>query len=492
MSWLTRWQTKSGNPAVRARAAAALGASRRPSAVEPLIALAADPDPAVRRSAVEALGRLGDARAVDALARQLQGAAGPRDEAAVSVRVAAAHALGQIGAAALPALAAVLHDRNQRVREAAVDALGAIGGPSAVPALAAALGDDRSQLRQAAAKALAAIGGDDARTALLPALCHKDPATRVTAVQALGRLGDTRSVGALASALSDREKAVREGAIAALGQLGSSDAAEALLAAYEGADRDVRHAAAEVLRALAWSAATPRQRAFRAVIGGDFAAAVAEGHVAVEPLLIALEDRDGRARRLAADSLGTIGDPRAAGPLVDVLADHDDQVRTAAGQALVRIGPAAAPAVIEGLGAKSGPLRAAASAILASIGEGQAMAPLLSVLTPTRAGHTGAARPAIVRHGQEMALLHDEEDLVQIRRTVETLRALLAHAAGRVPLPMLELAAGLTDLIEAVHRDARAAGYAPSPPEEVSCAEVRELARQELGRRRGSVSPSSG
>lgn len=491
MGLLTRWQLKSASPAVRARAAAALGRSRHASSVDPLVQLAADPDLGVRRAAIEALGHLGETRAVDALAAQLHVPGASRDEAAVSIRVEAARALGRIGAPSVPALQAVLHDRSPRVREAAVDALGAIGGPSVVPALAEVLGDDRSQLRQAAARSLAAIGGDEARTALLTALRHKDPATRLTAVQALGDLGDDRSVAALSSVVSDREKAVRESAVAALGRLGSSDAAEALLSAYEGADREVRQAASAALRALAWSPATPRQRAFHAVVGGNFAGAVAEGRAAIEPLRIALQDRDGGTRRQAADALGAIGDPQAARCLMDALGDHDDQVRTAAGQALFRIGPEAAPAIVDGLAARSGPLRTAVSAILASIGEGRVMASLLSVLMTGRAGDADAPRLPVVRQGRELAQLCRDDDLVQIRRTVDTLRTMVAHAGGRLPLPMLEQASGLRDLIEPVQRQARTGDYAPGPPEEVSCAELRELARLELARRGGNVSPSS-
>ncbi|MBE3132392.1 MAG: HEAT repeat domain-containing protein, partial [Acidobacteria bacterium] len=368
-------------------------------------------------------------------------------------------------------------------------ALGTIGGPEAVPPLATALRDDRSHLRQAAAKALAAIGGDEARGTLLAALGHKDPATRASVAQALATLADTRAVSALAAALGDREKAVRESAVAALGALGSSDAIEALLAAFEGQDRDVRQIAAAVLRERPWSPANPRQRAIRAVLLGEFGAALAEGAAATGPLLIALQDKDGRARSQAAEALGAIGDPRAVGPLVDALADHDDQVRTAAAQALARLGPAAAPAVIEALGARSGPVRAAASEILARIGEERAIAPLLSELATVRTGHGAARRPMAAHHGVEVALLGQDEDVVQVRRTAETLRTLLTHAAARVPVPDLERAAGLRDLVEAISRDPRG-GSAPVLAEEVSCADVRELARQELARRRGTVSPS--
>jgi len=84
-------------------------------------------DPAVRRSASDALGDLGSAAgpAVPALTRTLA------DEDA-SVRQSAAQALGKIGPAstsAVPALTAALDDPDPEVRASAADALAAIRGP---------------------------------------------------------------------------------------------------------------------------------------------------------------------------------------------------------------------------------------------------------------------------------------------------------------------------------------------------------------------------
>ena len=489
MGLFTRWQLSSRDPAVRIRAAAALGSSGKPAAVGPLTGLLADPDAGVRQAAVEALGALGDPGAVEPISRLMQTEPASRDDAATPVRAAAARALGRLGGASIPALAGAIHDRHPKVREAAVEALGVIGGPQVVPALAVALRDDRSQLRQAAAKALAVIGGDEARNTLLTVLNHKDPATRATVVQALADLGDMRSVSELAAALRDREKAVRERTVAALGRLGSGEAAEALLGAFEGPDRDVRQAAATELRRLAWSPSTPRQRALHAVLRGDFDAALAEGQAAVEPLLIALQEKDGHVRRRAAEALGATGDPRAVGHLVDALADHDDQTRSSAAQALIRIGPAAVPAVVDALGAKSGPVRAAAAAILAGIGEGRAIAPLVAAIATRQLGSTATVRRVVVRHGVKVALLDPGEDIVRVRSSVDTLRTLLGHAAARIPLPDLERLAGLNDLVEPPQRDARG-GHATGAPEEVSCADMRELARQELARRGRTVTLS--
>ena len=486
MGLFTRWQLSSRDPAARIRAAAALGASHKTAAVAPLVGLLADTEAEVRLAAVEALGAVGDPQAVDPVANVMRAGATSRDETAVPIRIAAVRALGRLGPVSFPALSDALRDRHPKVREAAVEALGSIGGPQAVPALATALRDERSQLRQTAARALAAIGGPDARAMLLACLDHKDPATRAAVVDALAGLGDAGSVGSLAGALGDREKAVRDRAVAALGKLGSSEAAEALLKAIEGPDRDLRQAAAAALRTLTWSPATPRQRALRAVVDGDYRAALAEGAEAVEPLLIALQEKDGRARRLAAEAIGATGDPRAVGPLVEVLGDHEDQVRSSAVEGLIRIGPAAAPAVIDALEAKSGPARAGASAVLAGIGEGPAVEPLFATLTTVRGTSSSSPRQAASRHGADVALLEPGEDVLHARRAVETLRTLLAHAAGRLPLPVLERAAGLRDLVESPLKDSRG-GRTAGPPEEVSCAEVRELAHREIARRGRAV-----
>ena len=87
----------------------------------------------VRRDAAEALGQIGDARAVGPLIAAL------RDDIS-SVRQAAAEALGQIGdTSAVEPLIAALRDASLGVRRAAADALGQIGDRRALEPLVAAL-----------------------------------------------------------------------------------------------------------------------------------------------------------------------------------------------------------------------------------------------------------------------------------------------------------------------------------------------------------------
>ena len=101
------------------RAASAPSATR---AVEPLIALLNDPEWTVRKDVANALGLIGEARAVDPLLARLA-----NDEASW-VRVLAAMSLGRIGdARAVPALVRAMRDDDALVHSSAAGALGDLG-----------------------------------------------------------------------------------------------------------------------------------------------------------------------------------------------------------------------------------------------------------------------------------------------------------------------------------------------------------------------------
>lgn len=102
-----------------------------------LIDAVGHPEPTRATLACDILGRLGDARAIEALIARLA-----RDPDSMDVTTAAAEALGRIGDdLAAPALAAVLlySHRPLPARVAAAEALIAVGGPVAADALQAAL-----------------------------------------------------------------------------------------------------------------------------------------------------------------------------------------------------------------------------------------------------------------------------------------------------------------------------------------------------------------
>ncbi|MBM4081084.1 MAG: HEAT repeat domain-containing protein [Planctomycetes bacterium] len=140
--------------AVRRAAVVALGEMRDPKATRVLVEMLNDPDTVVRANAAAALGKVGDGSAVPALQKALA-------DKKHWVRWDAARALGLIGdKAGVPDLTRVAtQDANANVRRAAVEALAAIGDKSAIAALVKAVGDNDGSVAYAASRALEALTG---------------------------------------------------------------------------------------------------------------------------------------------------------------------------------------------------------------------------------------------------------------------------------------------------------------------------------------------
>ncbi len=154
----------------------------------------------LRTTAAEALGNLGDARAVEPLIKAL----GDGDE---DVRHAAAGALGKLGdIRAVEPLIKALGDGDGRVRREAARALGKLGDTRAVEPLIKALGGGDGRVRREAARALGKLGDARAVEPLINALLgHRY--VRYEAAKALGKPGDDRAVKALINSLINGEEA---------------------------------------------------------------------------------------------------------------------------------------------------------------------------------------------------------------------------------------------------------------------------------------------
>jgi HEAT repeat protein len=154
------------DPAVRATALGALGRIGALTAPDVARALA-DPDAGVRRRACEEAAALPDVDLRSAL-----------DDAEPSVVEAAAWALGERGSegagAVGPLVRIAAEHEDPLCREAAVAALGAIGDDDALPAVLAAASGDRPAVRRRAVVALAAFDGPDVDAALRAALQDRD------------------------------------------------------------------------------------------------------------------------------------------------------------------------------------------------------------------------------------------------------------------------------------------------------------------------------
>jgi HEAT repeat protein len=276
-------------------AAEALGQIGDARAVEPLIATLRDQDRYVRGVAAKALGRIGDARAVEPFIAALQDYYG-------EVREAATGALVKIGYPAVEPLIAALMDQGWAVRRAATEVLGKMGDTRAVEPLITALQDQSGEVCKVAAEALWKMGDTRAVEPFIVALRDQDGAVRRAAAGALGKMGDTRAIEPFIVALRDQDVDVRRAAVGALGKMGDARAVEPLIAALRDQDVDVRQSAAEALKKIdpLWPQSEAAQRQ-------------------VSNFIATLQDNDMDIRRTAVKVLGQIGDPLALEPLLKAL-----------------------------------------------------------------------------------------------------------------------------------------------------------------------------
>jgi HEAT repeat protein len=200
-------------------------------------------DPQVQYEAAEALGNLGDERAIDPLIAALK-----RDEFS-GVRWKAAIALGEIGNPdAIVPLISLLADDDRYVRSRAAHALSMIGEP-AVPPLITALKRSDAGIRWGSALALGKIKNPLAVEPLILLLADEHLMIKAEAASALASIG-TPALGPLLGFLKSAKGETRMEVMSALGELGNADAIEPLFQLLENADDDERKEIADAVDAI--------------------------------------------------------------------------------------------------------------------------------------------------------------------------------------------------------------------------------------------------
>ena len=139
-----------------------------------IAALGYQKDKNIRLKAAQALGHVGDDRAVAPLLAA-------HFDVSWSVHEAAGAALAQIGAAAVEPLLNALEDNNREVRVNAARALAEIGDDRAVAPLTALLADDHERVRQEAAEALKTLEAKRTGQLRLFLVDFENPATETWA-----------------------------------------------------------------------------------------------------------------------------------------------------------------------------------------------------------------------------------------------------------------------------------------------------------------------
>jgi HEAT repeat protein len=306
-----------------------------PACVEPLIAVLKSFDWKMRHKAVEILGQLEDARAVELLIATLQ-------DTDKRVRKTAAETLKRIGGESADTILRVLDAVGKK------DVPGCVReGGVAVEPLIGALNDSDKGVRRTAAMALAQLGDARAVEPLIATLQDVDKHVSQNAVESLGQLGDARAVEPLIAIVEGSGVYMCKAAANALGQLGDARAVKPLIGALR--DFDVSQSAVKALVRLGPASIEPLIAALKDPHNGvRERAAEALGQLgdAVEPLIATLQDSDEHVRQNAVKALGQLGDARAVEPLVGALKDSCNGVRQAAADALKRLRWESADAVL--------------------------------------------------------------------------------------------------------------------------------------------------
>jgi HEAT repeat protein len=289
---------KDKNITVCKNAIEALGEIKDARAVDTLIVSLKDENPDIRRNAAEALGKIRDVRAIDGLVTALKD---KKSSVQQSANAAIKNTLQQLkDNRAIEPLVALLNHDEPAIRHFAVEALGGIPDPRVSDHLILALKDNNADIRDTAAESLRKIGAA-AVESLIKTLRGNDISIMVIAIRILGDIRDTRSVEPLINVLEfksrkpvQEEAKLRYEAAKALGKMKSISAIQPLINTLKDNDLHVRDSAAEALRGI--------------------------GTPAVQYLIEALEDENIHIRVGAVILLGDLRDNRAMEALIDMMA----------------------------------------------------------------------------------------------------------------------------------------------------------------------------
>jgi len=315
-------------------------------------------DVTVRSDAAHQLGKLGDERAVAALAEALQDS----DE---YVRKSAVMALRRIGGtAAMQALRIALADRSEQVVLQAVNGLRDMRDAGAVEPLIRVLARRERSLQLAATDALVRIGaeavgplleafkdrnlrrrignqvwkilvdmGSRSIDPLLEMVGDENQYVRLTAISVLGRIGDKRVAAPLAHLFLDDPR-MQEGVVTTIARLEE----RGVLEVPHTADREISlpkevveglqaRPHAEVTKHLQEALDNPSGKVRRFALKALFALL---GEGALDHLVKALADEDVDVKRLAIRVMARLRDKRVVDPLVQVILHDGEQVEEAA------------------------------------------------------------------------------------------------------------------------------------------------------------------
>jgi HEAT repeat protein len=331
------------------------------AAYDVLLARLDHPDQDTCCAAARALGALKQERAMEPLVACLTFDAGllkakKHDEKQaqkrdLALQRAAAEALGLLGRPALPAVLHIAASEDPVARQGGALALGYIGGGRALGAVERLTSDKDDRVREAAAEALERLAAQDVPR-LGRMLRNKDPRVRRKAVAALARLDDLRSLDLLLRAYGDSDERVHQAAVEALARREGTRASTILIAAAAGGnvvalqalqELPVRHAIPALVEALdsPWYEVYSTALETLCIYGAAFAEdeeAMSELRALVPDLMALLRDDAPKVRRLALRAVEEFQESSLAEHVADLLLDPKKSVQVEAARVLAVVG----------------------------------------------------------------------------------------------------------------------------------------------------------
>ena len=342
-----------GDPDVRIFAAGVMGETRLKKAFTGLKMALETPEENLRYAAAEALGKIGEPKAIPLLIDCLD------DQ---WVRYPAIESLGQLKASeAIPDLIR-LYGEDEWVRLAVIEAIGRIGSSEEIQFLVDQMDESDDLVMQACFTSLARIEqrcscgafemlrntGLDVDGIITAGLDAHDPEIRKLAIWTLGMIGDQDHIHLLVNQLSDFDDDVLNTARQAISTLGARHVG-ALTAYLESINEaSLKKDLIEILAGIGDPIAI--QAVIKNLEDGDEyvretsarALGLFKSRLAADSLIEHLSDPSGRVRASCASSLGALKAVKATRNLLKSLEDNFVEAREAASEALGKIGTAEA------------------------------------------------------------------------------------------------------------------------------------------------------